>query len=525
MKNIDEYIIEKEFDDYFLIEEGFFSWLAKLGKKFWVWLTSKDYTGKNVDWNVGETNKVQWVDTKSSDFKKITDNKGLAENFPSTMRIIKTVPNIIMTQAMNSGKTPVIMMLLTSDKETITKILKNTTENYYKYMNRVSNVENPIMILSIEIARGNSDNDDDLFDDFIRKEIDKNIMNSYDVVYIDQRRLHNSFKKLLQYEYDFEKDFPVFSAEMDWDDIDNKNIIKNHDNHDEETSQEEIPKAHDGDIEIEKKTPKPKDENIPDNIIEFTDTSNDEVIATAEYTNDPKRITNITNIKVNNKDYHNFAITKLDINDKYDVEQYENIIDDFILPVICNKLADVTNIDDDKELKIYIKLDDTIYADHIKKLRKLSLAKKIRLKESINNIFIIIGRKSSDMIATSQELKTKQKETNDNETQLTNESLDVDNLFWMLDTWFSNNEQEKTSFMSLIDNCVIKKTYNKNDLAKLCDNINFDIRPFINFISKDAVIKDNEREDDNIDYYYELKKIIDALISNKATNNKYVRFS
>ena len=193
MKNIDEYIIEKEFDDYFLIEEGFFSWLAKLGKKFWAWLTSKDYTGKNVDWNVGETNKVQWVDTKSSDFKKITDNEGLAENFPSTMRIIKTVPNIIMTQAMNSGKTPVIMMLLTGDKETITKILKNTTKNYYKYMNCVANVENPIMILSIEIARGNSDNDDDLFDDFIRKEIDKNIMNSYDVVYIDQRRLHNSF--------------------------------------------------------------------------------------------------------------------------------------------------------------------------------------------------------------------------------------------------------------------------------------------------------------------------------------------
>lgn len=129
------------------------------------------------------------------------------------------------------------------------------------------------------------------------------------------------------------------------------------------------------------------------------------------------------------------------------------------------------------------------------------------------------------MIATSQELKTKQKETNNNETQLTNESLDVDNLFWMLDTWFANNEQEKTTFMSLIDNCIIKKTYNKNDLAKLCDNINFDIRPFINFISKDAVIKDNEREDDNIDYYYELKKIIDALMSNKATNNKYVRFS
>lgn len=525
MKNIEEYIIEKEFDDYFLIEEGFFSWLAKLGKKFWAWLTNKDYTGKNVDWNVGEKKKLQWVNTKSSVFKKITNNKGLAKNFPATMRIIDKVPSLVMMQAINSSKTPVIMMLLTSDKETITKILKNTTKNYYKYVNRVANVENPIMILSIEIARGNSDDDDDLFDDFIRKEIDKNIVNSYDVVYIDQRRLHNSFQKLLQYEYDFEKDFPVFSAEMDWDDIDNKNIIKNHDNHDEETSQEEIPKAKDGDIEIEKKTPKPKEKTVPDNIIEFNDTSNNEVIATAEYTNDPKIITNITNIKVNDEDFYNFAITKLDINDKYDVDQYENVIDDFILPVICNKLADVTNINDDKELKIYIKLDDAIYADHIKKLRKLSLAKKIRLKESINNIFIIIGRKSSDMIATSQELKTKQKEINSNETQLTNESLDVDNLFWMLDTWFANNEQEKTTFMSLIDNCIIKKTYNKNDLAKLCDNINFDIRPFINFISKDAVIKDNEREDMNIDYYYELKKIIDALISNKATNNKYVRFS
>ena len=342
-------------------------------------------------------------------------------------------------------------------------------------------------------------------------------MNKYDVVFIDQRRVRNSFQKLLQYEYDYEKDFPVFSAALSWDDIDDKSMSKKSDTkeqtYDDKKSEDEIPKADDGDIEIKKKTPAPKEKNIPDNIIEFSDTSNNEVIATAEYTKDIKRIEKITNIKVDNKNFYNFVITKLDINDKYDVEQYENVIDDFILPVICNKLAKVTKINDDKEMKIYIKLDDDVYADHIKKLRKLSLAKKIRIKESINNIFIIIGRKSSDMIETTKKLKT------------ANESLDVDNLFWMLDTWFSNNEQEKTTFMSLIDNCIIKKTYNKNDLAKLCDNINFDIRPFINFISKDVVIKDNEREDMNIDYYYELKKIIDALISNKATNNKYVRFS
>ena len=78
--------------------------------------------------------------------------------------------------------------------------------------------------------------------------------------------------------------------------------------------------------------------------------------------------------------------------------------------------------------------------------------------------------------------------------------------------------------MSLIDNCIIKKTYTKNDLGKLCDHCNIEIRPFINFMCKDATTKGTNM-DDNIDYYYELKKIIDALISNKATNNKYVRFS
>ena len=146
MKNIEEYIIEQEFDDHFLIEEGFFSWISTLGKKFWEWLTGKDYTGKDVDWSVGKKKKLQWVDTQSSEFKKITNNKGLSENFPSTMRTIDNVQNLSMMQAVNSSKTPVIMILLTSNKETIEKILRKNANNYDKYMNRVSNVKNPIMI-------------------------------------------------------------------------------------------------------------------------------------------------------------------------------------------------------------------------------------------------------------------------------------------------------------------------------------------------------------------------------------------
>ena len=38
-------------------------------------------------------------------------------------------------------------------------------------------------------------------------------------------------------------------------------------------------------------------------------------------------------------------------------------------------------------------------------------------------------------------------------------------------------------------------------------------------------IMNNKEQYMDKDYYYELKNIIDALISNKATNNKYVRFS
>lgn len=166
-----------------------------------------------------------------------------------------------------------------------------------------------------------------------------------------------------------------------------------------------------------------------------------------------------------------------------------------------------------KQIKVYIKLDDEKYEKQIKALSALSKSKKI--KESVKKIFIIIGSTTENLIAGEKKAE---------KTEI-HESLDIDNLFWMLDTWFTNNEQERSTFMSIIDNCIIKRTYTKNDLAKICDTINFEIRPFINFICKDAVVKDNNPEDYNIDYYYELKKVIDTLISNKATNNKFVRFS
>lgn len=496
MKNIEEYIIEQEYQEYFLIEEGFWSWIKKLGKKFWEWLTDKDYTDESIDWNIGKSKKLQWAKGDETYIKKLRKNKGLKDNFPKTTRIIEDddAVDIDPYAALNKDKIPVIHMLTSTNKKKIHSIMRKS-KKYEIYKNKIDAVNNPIILINIEVAKNNNDNTEVLFDNYILDKINKDLIHKYDVVFLDSRNLKN-YMSLLSYEYGFEEKFPVIDGKVEWDNVSDE----------PDSGSEEIPNPDNAKVNIE--TNDDEGKNVPENIIEFIDDK--EVIASAEFTKDQKTIKNIIQMEVNS-DYNNFLVTELTFNDKFKVDDYADIMRYYIIPVICdNFVQKVGTIDLSKEIKIYIKLDEKKYANHIKQFKKLSdlsTSEKVRFKESINNLFIIIGKSSS-------EIKAKEKEII--------ESLDIDNLFWMIDTWFSNNEQERSLFLSIIDNCIIKKTYNKNDLSKLCDNCNFDVRPFINFMSKDAV-KNNQ--EDNTDYYYELKKIIDALISNKATNNKYVRYS
>ena len=577
MKSIEEYVqekefeqIEKEWDIYFNMDDsvneassssttttgtGFFGWLARLGKKFWNWLVGKDYSSDNVDWKITKKNK--WVDGKPDELHKVlTKNEGLAEHFPKTTRMLDRDNDRKVFKVktnMNADKTPTIFLIYSDDKDFIKKQISRTYRKGKDILKHYNKIDNPCMLVCFEVSKGNNDDYDDVYDVQIRKLVDE-FCDIYDIIFINNGNANYQLIKYLSDDFDLDKTTPIIDGTRNWEDVEdqeeneeqeeetqdknkkpnedkpadkNEKPNDNKEDNKEETTPPPLPNTDDGEINIEQKPKEEQKPKTPKNIIEFVDNKTDEIVATAEFSADTATIKAVTGLNIKPKDYYNFVITKLDINDKYSVDNYENVIDDYILPVICNKFGDILkgdkNFDSSKELKIYIKLDGEQYADHIKKLKKLSLTKKIKIKESTNDVFIIIGKTSQDMVDVNREL-TNHGEVK-NESLAIDEALDIDNLFWMLDTWFANNEQEKTAFMSIVDNCMIKKTYSKNDLGKLCDNINFDIRPFINFISKDATVKDGQKEDFECDYYYELKKIIDVLISNKSTGNKYVRFS
>ena len=493
MKNIDQYIIEKEYKEYFLIEEGFWNWLKKLGKKFWEWITDKDYSDENLDWNVGKTKKLKWAFGDSSYFEKMKRNKSLCEIFPNTARISDKYKNISPFTAVNSDGNPIVQIMFSTDKTVIHELM-NKTKDYDENKSKINNVKKPVIIISIEVAKKNEDDNEDIFDDYITKQIDDNFIDEYDVVFLDNRHL-KSFMKLLEYKYDFDSKFPVINGNVDWDDIDNDTNQK------EEPTKEE-PKEEPTKEEPKKEEPKkeePTKEEPKDNEFEL-----DNLLF--KFVKDKNVINKFIKDNKLKTDYAYVVINDIDFIEK------ENNKSKSMQKTITSKdfekvINGIANVKDDTEVRVCFVLN----------------RKDVEQKDILN----ILSNLSSEIDGTIDW----DVEDIDNGLfiyTLSNnitESLDVDNLFWMLDTWFGNNEQEKTSFMSLIDNCIIKKTYNKNDLAKLCDNINFDIRPFINFMSKDAVVTDGQKEDYECDYYYELKKIIDALISNKATSNKYVRFS
>lgn len=555
MKNINDYILELEYkkideewekyfdiddSDYVIVEskykfgdnsinsssKGFFGWLKRLGKKFWNWLIGKDFTDDDTDW--GTKRGIRWIDASSENMANIVKKKGFKENFPETKKFKDHYPDAVAMLGQNRNKVPAIITSLIIDKEQINEILKNNyRREYSSRKDTIDKMDSICMILSIEVSNNNDDDIYFIFDNCITSLFDDNICKKFDMIFFHPLFIKTKMFKELNngFETPVNLKFPVILTK-DVGFTQTKTNNKKKKNKKKETQDNNAPDGNNEkkttkdttnnvDIDIKKKDPKPTESDVAENKIVFTNSETGQTIATADYTNDVKTIEEITQININKNDYYNFLITSLNIDSKYSPDDYEHVISDFIMPSIFNKLSVAAKINDGKDIKVYIKLDGEKFNEHIKKLRKLSLAKTVRIKESINNMFIIIGKKTDDLEEKEKELENKH----------IKESLDIDNLFWMLDVWFANNEQERSTFMSLIDNCVIKKTYNKNEIAKLCDNINFDIRPFINFMSKDAVVTDNNQEDFNIDYYYELKKIIDALISNKATNNKYVRFS
>jgi len=103
-----------------------------------------------------------------------------------------------------------------------------------------------------------------------------------------------------------------------------------------------------------------------------------------------------------------------------------------------------------------------------------------------------------------------------NESRI-NEDVD-ENLFWLLDKWFERNENQKSEFISILVQCRQEgDKVNIDSLKKLLHNTELkkDLKEFINFLSNDLEPQNNK------DYLYELKQVIEVVIGKKE-KNKYL---
>lgn len=99
-----------------------------------------------------------------------------------------------------------------------------------------------------------------------------------------------------------------------------------------------------------------------------------------------------------------------------------------------------------------------------------------------------------------------------------NEELD-DNMFYLLDVWFSANDNDKQEFMSLISDCM-KNGTSTDFISKQLQNhykgLYNTLSQFVSFINNNMI------SDTSVDYIYQLKNILDTIIGNKSPQNMYV---
>ena len=97
------------------------------------------------------------------------------------------------------------------------------------------------------------------------------------------------------------------------------------------------------------------------------------------------------------------------------------------------------------------------------------------------------------------------------------EELD-DNLFWLLDKWFERNEKQAQEFIEIIVKCKQEGAkVNIDNLKKYIKGTQLEsnLQEFINFVDNDLEPQQNK------DYIYVLKLIIEMIIGNKSKTNKY----
>lgn len=103
------------------------------------------------------------------------------------------------------------------------------------------------------------------------------------------------------------------------------------------------------------------------------------------------------------------------------------------------------------------------------------------------------------------------------------ECLDNDNIFFLLDTFFRNNNEAESQFYGIIAEFMKTKIVTTDKLKQLIKGtfLETELENFINLICNDVSLLKTNKTD--IDYIYQLKKLIEYLISNKSTQNKWIK--
>lgn len=537
MKPINDFILEKEYkkiDEYWEIffnendaifesgsskSGGFWNWIKNLGKKFWKWLFNTDFENDDTNWGV--RTKVKWIDVTSENLKKITEKTGFDECFPITSNICRKYPKVESKHAMNQDKVPTIIMTFLTEPIELEKRVSRAFTKFNRFKDRYHNIRFKCMVLGIETCTKTKEQDAFIFDRFVYQMFMNQFLNEFDTIFFSNEFMRSPMFKLIKSEMGVQKIDSNFFIIGEWDEIENYplNTNDNADNNDNVNDNDDTADNTNAD-----------DDSGSDDITN-NDSSDEEHEETTvnllpEVLSKYKK-----SVRVNNITYKyivNTDVIKSIIHDGLDEEDTRYVL---IYDFEFNNSADNALNTSDKFKILKNEMSGRPFADEIRNILGINRGTYniniiLKMSKPYQNKWINVF--DNNVIDSEDFDITWIKPDIDRENGIfpfqIYEALDVDNLFWMLDTWFGNNEKEKTAFMSIIDNCIIKRTYSKNSLAELCDNINLDIKPFINFMCKDAT-SNNKNEEPNIDYYYELKKIIDALISNKATNNKYVRFS
>lgn len=103
------------------------------------------------------------------------------------------------------------------------------------------------------------------------------------------------------------------------------------------------------------------------------------------------------------------------------------------------------------------------------------------------------------------------------------ESLENDNMLWLLDKWFETHDTEREEFMNIVFQCQKENTLNDNSIELLINGTNClknSLEEFISFVHEDPNYKKIETPHE--DLIYQFKEILKQLIGYKSKKNHYI---